>query len=66
MRLYAGIDLHANSHYLGVIDEQSKVLFKHKIVNDLRETVGVLESFGSELMGLVVESTFNWYWLVDG
>jgi transposase len=66
MRLYAGIDLHANSHYLGVIDEQSKVLFKHKIVNDLRETVGVLESFGSELMGVVVESTFNWYWLVDG
>jgi transposase len=66
MRLYAGIDLHANSHYLGVIDEQSKVVFKHKMVNDLRKTMGVLESFRSELMGVVVESTFNWYWLVDG
>jgi transposase len=66
MRLYAGIDLHANSHYLGVIDEQNKVLFRHKMVNDLRKTVSVLESFRSELEGVVVESTFNWYWLVDG
>jgi transposase len=66
MRLYAGIDLHANSHYLGVIDEQNKVLFKHKIANDLRKTLSVLESFRRELRGVVVESTFNWYWLVDG
>jgi transposase len=66
MRLYAGIDLHANSHYLGVIDEQNKVLFRHKIDNDLRKALSVLESFRSELEGVVVESTFNWYWLVDG
>lgn len=66
MRLYAGIDLHANSHYLGIIDEQNRVLFKHKIANDLRKTLSILESFRSELKGVVVESTFNWYWLVDG
>jgi hypothetical protein len=59
MRLYAGIDLHANSHYLGVIDEQSKLLFKHKMVNNLRKTLSGLESFRSELMGVVIESTFN-------
>ena len=66
MRLYAGIDLHANSHYLGIIDEQGKVVFKHKMVNELRQTLSVLEPFRSELKGVVVESTFNWYWLVDG
>jgi transposase len=66
MRLYAGIDLHANSHYLGIINEQNKVLFKHKMANDLRKTLSVLETFRSELEGVVVESTFNWYWLVDG
>jgi transposase len=66
MRLYAGIDLHANSHYLGILDEQNKVLFRHKIDNDLRKTLSVLEAFQSELEGVVVESTFNWYWLVDG
>jgi len=66
MRLYAGIDLHANSHYLGIINEQNKVLFKHKIGNDLKKNLNVLEPFRSELRGVVVESTFNWYWLVDG
>jgi transposase len=26
----------------------------------------VLERFPGELVGVAVESTFNWYWLVDG
>ena len=65
MRLYAGIDLQANSHYLGIIDEQNKVLSRHKMANDLRKTLSVLESFRGELEGVVVESTFDWYWLVD-
>src|SRR5512139_1313541 len=26
----------------------------------------VLKSFKEEIMGIVVESTYNWYWLVDG
>jgi transposase len=66
MRLYAGIDLHANSHYLGIIDEENKVLFRHKITNDLRNTLSFLKPFHKEIEGVVVESTFNWYWLVDG
>jgi len=64
MGLYAGIDLHSNSHYLGIIDGQNKVLFKHKIVNDLRNTLSVLEPFQRELRGVVVESTFNWYLVI--
>ena len=66
MKLYAGIVLHANSHYLGIIDEQNNVLFRRKMANNLRESIRVLESFRKELKGVVVESTFNWYWLVDG
>jgi transposase len=66
MRLYAGIDLHATNHYLGIIDEQNKVYFKYKIPNDLRKTLSYLEPFRKEIEGVVVESTFNWYWLVDG
>jgi transposase len=66
MRLYVGIDLHANNHYLGIIDEENKVLFKHKVANDLRRTLSCLEPFRKEIEGVVVESTFNWYWLVDG
>jgi hypothetical protein len=57
MELYAVIDLHANSHYLGIIDGQNNVLFKHKIGNDLKKNLNVLEPFRSELRGVVVEST---------
>ena len=68
MRLYVGIDLHANNHYLGIIDEENKVLLKHKVTNDLslRETLVFLEPLQKQIEGVVVESTFNWYWLVDG
>ena len=66
MRLYAGIDLHANTNYLGIVGEENKIVFKRKLTNDLREIVAALESFREQIEGVVVESTFNWYWLVDG
>jgi transposase len=66
MRLYAGIDLHANSNYLGIVDEENKIVFKHKLPNDLRKILAGLEPFRQQAEGVVVESTFNWYWLVDG
>ena len=66
MRLYAGIDLHSNNHYLGIVNEENQVLFKQKLVNNLKETLTVLEAFRKEIEGVAVESTFNWYWLVDG
>ena len=66
MELYAGIDLHANSNYVGIVDEENQIVFKHKLTNDLREILAVLEPFRQQTNGVVVESTFNWYWLVDG
>ena len=68
MKLYVGIDLHANNHYLGIIDEENQVRLKHKVTNDLslRETLIFLEPLQKQIEGVVVESTFNWYWLVDG
>jgi transposase len=66
MRLYAGIDLHANNGYLGILNEDNRIVFTGKLANDLGKIVGVLEPFRDEIEGVVVESTFNWYWLVDG
>ena len=34
--------------------------------NDLEAMLRVLEPYRVELEGIAVESTFNWYWLVDG
>ena len=66
MKLYAGIDLHSSNNYLGIIDEEDKRIYRQKLSNDLREVLSALEPFKEEIEGVVVESTFNWYWLVDG
>ena len=66
MRLYCGIDLHGNNAYLVVIDELDRVIFRCRLPNDLARILAELEPYRSQLVGVVVESTFNWYWLVDG
>ena len=65
MELYAGSDLHGNNNYLGIIDQQGKERYKKKLPNDPQVILEVLRPFQKELVGIVVESTFNWYWLVD-
>jgi transposase len=65
MPLYAAIDLHSNSSYLGIIDENNKRIMKKKLANDSDLILGALDPYKSDIAGLVVESTYNWYWLVD-
>ncbi len=66
MTLYCGIDLHANNCVVSVIDEQDKILFEQRLPNELEQIVAALARFQGALAGCVVESTYNWYWLVDG
>ena len=65
MRLYAGIDLHASNNFLAVIDDNGKRVYRKKLPNETELILSVLGSFEEEMVGVVVESTFNWYWLVD-
>ena len=65
-QLYAGCDLHGNSNFIGVVDAEGKRVFKRKLSNDLGLVRETLKPFEQELVGVVVESTYNWYWLVDG
>jgi transposase len=66
MKLYAGIDLHANNSVVVVIDEEERSLYQKRLHNKLEEVLGVLAPYQATLQGIVVESTYNWYWLVDG
>ena len=66
MKLYAGIDLHSNNSVVSVIDEQDRVVAEKRLPNDLERIVLFLAAFKRALVGIVVESTFNWYWLADG
>jgi transposase len=63
---YSGIDLHTNNSVVTVTDEEDRVVVEKRLPNDLGKIVGLLMPWREELAGVVVESTFNWYWLVDG
>ena len=66
MTLYCRIDLHAINSVLAVQDEDDQISFEKRLPNDLATILSVLEPYRAELSGCVVESTYNWYWLVDG
>ena len=66
MNYYCGIDLHSNNHVVVVIDDKDKRIYEKRLGNDLDLTLKALTPFRESLQGIAVESTFNWYWLVDG
>jgi transposase len=66
MEAYAGIDLHSSNSYIGVIDQGDRRLYGKRLPNSMNEIVAALDPFKENLEAVVVESTYNWYWLVDG
>lgn len=62
---YSGIDLSARDSHLCVLDENLSIHLHLKTANDLPRIAHLLDPFKPHLQ-VVVESTFNWYWLVDG
>jgi transposase len=65
MTLYCGIDLHSNNHVICVIDDKDKRIFEQKLDNHAELTIRALSKYKKRLKAIAVESTFNWYWLVD-
>jgi hypothetical protein len=66
MKLYGAIDLHSNNNVTVLIDEQDQVVYQKRLPNDLPLITQQLSGYRDRLQGIVVESTYNWYWLVDG
>jgi transposase len=66
MKLYGAIDLHSNNNVTVLIDEQDQVVYQKRLPNELPVIVQQLSGYQAALQGIVVESTYNWYWLVDG
>jgi hypothetical protein len=63
---YSGIDLHSNNSVVVVTNENDRVIVSKRMPNQLRGIIELLRPHQDELVGVVVESTYNWYWLVDG
>ena len=66
MELYACLDLHSRNTYIGIMDKEFKRIFNKRVSNKLPLILKTLDPFQDQLEGIVVESTFNWYWLIDG
>ena len=66
MKLCCGIDLHSNNSVIALTTEQGEAVFQKRAPNDLDTIRALLKPHQKQIKGVVVESTFNWYWLVDG
>jgi Transposase and inactivated derivatives len=63
---YSGIDLHSNNCVVVVSDESDRILVSRRVPNSLASVLQALEPHREDIVGVVVEATYNWYWLVDG
>jgi transposase len=65
MPLYGGIDLHSNSNQSAILNEDRKRIMRRKLENNPALILNFWEPYKADLVGIAVESTFNWYWLID-
>ncbi len=65
-KVVAGMDLHSNNVVIGVTDTDGRRVASRKVECKLQEVVKFLAPFKKRLEQVAVESTYNWYWLVDG
>ena len=66
MKLYAAIDLHSNNSVLVILDEHDKIVYERRLPNELPTILAQLAPHRESIEAIAVESTYNWYWLVDG
>jgi transposase len=66
MKMYGAIDLHSNNNVVTITDEHDRVVFEKRLRNDLAIVLKHLSPYQKEITAIAVESTYNWYWLVDG
>ena len=62
----AGIDLHSNNIVIGIVDRGGKRVACQKLPCELKRILEFLAPFKDRMEMMAVESTYNWYWLVDG
>lgn len=65
-KLFAGFDLHSNNVVIGVVNQDGKRVARRKVDCELKAVMEFLKPFQPQMQSMAVESTYNWYWLVDG
>jgi transposase len=52
--------------FCAIKDPQGKPIYRQRLPAELPPILQALDPYRSQLKAVAVESTFNWYWLVDG
>ena len=66
MKIMVGIDLHSNNALCGLMDESGRRVLHKQLPCDLAAILQLLKPYQKRIDTIAVESTYNWYWLVDG
>lgn len=62
----AGLELHKHDVFCGIINQEGQPIYRRHLPAELPTILQALEAYRTPLKAIAVESTFNWYWLVDG
>ena len=60
------MDLHSDNTFIAISDERDERIYNRRVANSIEGIERIIHPFKDEVAGIVVESTYNWYWLVDG
>jgi transposase len=65
-KLYCGADLHGNNVLLSLCDQQGHRVMERRVKANLEAVSAALDPHRERIAQVAVESTYNWYWFVDG
>jgi len=63
-RYYCGIDLHARSMYICILNNKNKVLIHKKFPTKPEELLAAIKRYKKDIV-VAVECIFSWYWVAD-
>jgi transposase len=61
---YCGVDLHARTMYLCIVNQREEVLLHREIPTDADQFLGQLAPYRDDVV-VCVECIFTWYWVAD-
>jgi transposase len=61
---YCGIDLHARSMYVCIVDQRGEVLVHRNLPTDRQHLIEVIGPYREDIV-VAVECIFTWYWIAD-
>ena len=61
---YCGIDLHAKTMYVCIVNQQGDMLLHQNINTDSEQFLTLIDPYRQDLV-IAVECIFTWYWLAD-